>query len=238
GSQYRFGRTYSVGQLETPLAHSAFETPHRIVGDVSYTLPSRTSLSVIYTGQSGIHFTYVSSNDLNGDNQTLNDPIYIPTGPSDPKFPTFVTSRAVSTSPADQAAAFDKFISSNSCLNSQRGQIMKRNSCDSPWTNEFDISAEQALPTISGQNVSLRLDIFNFGNLLNKNWGRQISTGNFSPVTLYSASGIVLPGTNTTTGADLTNGVPRATYDPSFNPFTYNNIFSNYSMQLSIRYSF
>jgi hypothetical protein len=123
-------------------------------------------------------------------------------------------------------------------LNSQRGHIMKNNSCGTPWTNEFDVSAEQALTTIRGQNLSLRLDIFNFTNLLNKNWGRQISTGNFTPVTLYTATGIVKPGTTTTTGADLTNGVPLVTYDPKFNPFTYNNIFSNYSMQLSFRYAF
>jgi hypothetical protein len=239
GSQYRFGRTYSGTQLETPLAHSAFETPNRIVGDVSYTLPTKTSISVIYQGQSGIHFTYVSSNDLNGDNQTLNDPIYIPTGPSDPKGPVFATTstfNGISYTPAQQAAAFDSFISSTSCLNSQRGQIMKRNSCDTPWTNEFDVSAEQAVTTIRGQNLSLRLDIFNFGNLVNKNWGRQITTGNFSPVTLYNASGLVLPGTTTT--ANLTNGVPKVTFNPTFNPFTYNNIFSNYSMQLSFRYSF
>lgn len=239
GSQYRFGRTYSGTQLETPLAHSAFETPNRIVGDVSYTLPTKTSLSVIYQGQSGIHFTYVSPSDLNGDNQTLNDPIYIPTGPSDPKAPVFsaATFNGVSYTPAQEAAAFDQFIGSNSCLNSQRGQIMTRNSCDTPWTNEFDVSAEQALTTIRGQNLSLRLDIFNFGNLLNKNWGRQITTSNFSPVTLYSGSGLAVAG-GAAGSADLTNGVPKVTFNPNFNPFTYNNIFSNYSMQLSFRYSF
>jgi hypothetical protein len=236
GSQYRFGRTYSGGQLETPLAHSAFETPNRIVGDVSYTLPTKTSLSVIYQGQSGVHFTYISSNDLNGDNQTLNDPVYIPTGPSDPKGPVFSTA-AFGVTPAQEAAAFDSFISSNSCLNSQRGHIMTRNSCDTPWMNEFDVSAEQALTTIRGQNISLRLDVFNIGNLLNKNWGRQITTSNFSPVTLYSASGLSLPGGAAGT-ADLTTGVPKVTFDPKFNPFSYNNIFSNYSMQLSFRYSF
>ncbi len=237
GSQYRFGRVYSGSQLETPLAHSSFETPNRIVGDVSYTLPTKTSLSVIYQGQSGVHFAYVSATDLNGDNQSLNDPIYIPTGPNDPKSPVFITSGAVTATPAQQAAAFDKFISSNECLNSQRGHIMKRDSCDSPWTNEFDVSAEQPITTIRGQNVSLRLDVFNFGNLLNKNWGRQISSGNFNPVTLYSGSGLSLPG-GASGSANLTNGVPKVTFDPAFNPFTYNNVFSNYSMQLSFRYSF
>jgi Carboxypeptidase regulatory-like domain/TonB dependent receptor-like, beta-barrel len=238
GSQYRFGQVYSGAQTDLVLAHSAWETPHRIVGDVSYTLKTKTSLSVIYTGQSGLNFAYISSNDLNADGQTLNDPIYVPTGTSDPKFPTFVTSGSVTASPQDQATAFNNFIGSTPCLNSQRGHIMTRNSCQTPWTNEFDISVEQALRTIRGQNLSLRLDVINFTNLLNKNWGRQITTSNYNPVTLYTSSAIVLPGTTTTAGANLTNGVPRATFDPGFNPFTYNNVFSNYGMQVSFRYSF
>ena len=240
GSQYRFGRIYAGSQNDLTLSHSAFETPHRIVGTASYTFPSMTSVSAIYTGQSGLNFAYVSSSDLNGDNQSLNDPVYIPTGPNDPKGPVFqsFTSGGVTYTPAQQAAAFDSFISSRDCLNSQRGTIMRRNSCRTPWTNEFDVSIEQALPTINGQNVSVRLDAINFGNLLNKNWGRQISTGNFNPVTLYTQSGMVLPGTTTTTGANLTNGVPRVTFDPNFNPYNYNNIFSQYALQLSLRYTF
>jgi len=240
GSQYRFGRIYAGSQNDLTLSHSAFETPHRIVGTASYTFPSMTSVSAIYTGQSGLNFAYVSSSDLNGDNQSLNDPVYIPTGPNDPKSPVFqsFTTGGVTYTPAQQAAAFDNFISSTDCLNKQRGTIMQRNSCRTPWTNEIDMSIEQALPTINGQNVSVRLDAINFGNLLNKNWGRQISTGNFNPVTLYTQSAMVLPGTTTTAGANLTNGVPRVTFDPNFNPYNYNNIFSQYSLQLSLRYTF
>jgi hypothetical protein len=240
GSQYRFGRIYSGNQNDLTLSHSAFETPHRIIGTASYTFPSRTSVSAIYTGQSGLNFAYVSSSDLNGDNQSLNDPVYIPTGPTDPKGPVFqsLTTGGVTYTPAEQAAAFDSFIGRTDCLKSQRGQIMERNSCRTPWTNEIDVSVEQALPTINGQNISVRLDAINFGNLLNNKWGRQISTGNFNPVTLYSQTGIVLPGTNTTTGANLSNGVPRVTFDPNFNPYNYNNIFSQYALQLSLRYTF
>jgi len=235
-SQYRFGQVYSGAQTDLNLAHSAFETPHRIVGDLSYTLPTKTSLSVIYTGQSGLNFAYVSSNDLNGDGQTLNDPIYIPTGLSDPKMPVFASTSTITASPSDQANAFNNFISNTPCLNSQRGTIMKRNSCQTPWTNEFDVSAEQVLTAIKGQRLSIRADVINFGNMLNKNWGRQITTSNFNPVTIYSAPAMVLPGTNTP--GNLTNGVPKATFDPAFNPFTYNNVFSNYGMQVSLRYSF
>jgi hypothetical protein len=240
GSQYRFGRIYAGDQNDLTLAHSAFETPHRIVGTASYTFPSKTSVSAIYTGQSGLNFAYVSSTDLNGDNQSLNDPVYIPTGPNDPNGPVFqtLTTGGVTYTPAQQATAFDSFISRTDCLNKQRGHIMERNSCRTPWTNEIDVSIEQALPTLNGQNISVRLDAINFGNLLNNRWGRQISTGNFNPVTLYSQSGVVLPGTSTTTGANLSNGVPRVTFDPTFNPYNYNNIFSQYALQLSLRYTF
>jgi hypothetical protein len=246
-SQWGFGRQYAGNQNELNLAHSAWETPHRIVSDVSYTFHTGTSLSVVYTGQSGLNFDYVSSGDLNGDGRTGNDLLYIPTGTDDPNFPTFTPSGNITASRDEQAQAFDDFISGTECLRSQRGRIMERNSCRTPWTNEFDVAIEQGIQpllralsvspsVIRGQDVSIRLDIINFGNLVNKNWGRQITTSQFNPVQIYSQSGVVLPGTTTT--GNLTNGVPRATFNPEFNPFTYNNVFSNYGMQLSLRYAF
>ena len=237
-SQYRFGRVYSGDQNDLSLAHSSFETPHRFVANASYTFPSQTSISAIYTGQSGLRYAFTSSNDLNGDGQTSNDPIYIPTGLTDTKMPVFnaATFGGVAYTPAQEAAAFDQYITANECLNSQRGTIMARNTCTTPWTNQIDVSIEQALTTLRGQNLSVRLDVINFGNLVNKNWGRQISTGNFNPVTIYQATGIVLPGT--TTAGTLQNGVPRVTFDPNFNPYNYDNVSSNYTMQLSMRYSF
>ena len=85
-------------------------------------------------------------------------------------------------------------------------------------------SIEQAhARRLRGQNLSLRLDVFNFGNLLNKNWGRQITTSNFNPVPIYTQSGSCSPG-GSTTGATLANAVPEVTFDPNFNPFTYNNV--------------
>jgi hypothetical protein len=248
-SQWGFGRQYAGDQNELNLAQSAWETPHRIVGNASYTFRSGTSLSVIYTGQSGLNFDYVSSGDMNGDNRTGNDLLYVPTGLDDPNFPTFATSSSVSASRDEQAQAFNDYISRTDCLNSQRGRIMERNSCQTPWTNEFDVAIEQGIQpllrslsispsVIRGQDLSVRLDIINFGNLVNKNWGRQISTNNFNPVQLYTQTGIVLPGTTTTTGANLTNGVPRATFNPAFDPYSYRNVFSNYGMQFSLRYAF
>jgi hypothetical protein len=57
-------------------------------------------------------------------------------------------------------------------MNSQRGRIMDRNSCRSPWQNRMDVSVRQSLPKIRGQALTVQLDIFNFLNLLNNDWGR------------------------------------------------------------------
>ncbi|HEY4304148.1 MAG TPA: carboxypeptidase regulatory-like domain-containing protein [Gemmatimonadaceae bacterium] len=250
GSQWGFGRQISGSQNDLNLSHSAFETPHRIVGGGSYTLHSGTSLSVTYTGQSGLNFDYVSSGDVNGDGRTGNDLLYVPTGLDDPKFPSLAAAGATVVDPA-MKSAFNDFISRTDCLNSQRGTIMTRNSCRTPWTNEFDVAIEQGVQpllralnvspgVVHGQDISIRLDIINFGNLLNKNWGRQISASNFNPVQIYTQRGIALPGTVTTTTSqvNLTNGVPLATFNSAFDPFSYTNVFSNYGMQVSLRYAF
>jgi len=51
-------------------------------------------------------------------------------------------------------------------LNEQRGTIMKRNSCRTPWQNRLDLSLRQSLPQVRGQNFTVELDIANFANAL------------------------------------------------------------------------
>ncbi|MGZ8455800.1 MAG: TonB-dependent receptor [Gemmatirosa sp.] len=245
GSQIRFGRIYSGNQNEQTLEHSAWEAPHRIVASGSYTVPRiGTSLSAIYSGQSGLNFAYVSGTDLNGDNQTQNDPIYVPLDANDPKGPLFQQyTRAAGTATdtvtvAEQQSAFFGLINDVDCLRSARGRILTRNACSSPWTNQLDISIEQPIKTFRGQNVSIRLDGINFTNFLNQDWGRQISTSNFNPQILYSPNATVNRTTGSTTGANLVNGVPRVQFNPDYQQFNYDNVFSNYTFQLSVRYSF
>ena len=84
-----------------------------------------------------------------------------------------------------QADSLEAFISSHECLASQRGKIMTRNSCRTPWTKFMNVSARQSLPSLHGQNFILQLDIFNFLNLLNKNWGAQDLGSSNSPSLAY-----------------------------------------------------
>jgi hypothetical protein len=120
---------------------------------------------------------------------------------------------------------------------------MERNSCRLPFSNNFDLSLRQNIPIISSdQRVAVQLDIFNFGNLLNKKWGQQQVSpyGSFNNVTLLTHTA---SSTN-----DPATAVPTVTFnyrtlDPdktgTIDPYRVGNFVSNYwRMQLSARVSF
>ena len=75
---------------------------------------------------------------------------------------------------ADQAAAFEQYIQADSYLSSHRGQYAERNAVFLPMVNRIDLSLFQDVFVKAGGHRhagQIRLDITNFGNLLNKNWG-------------------------------------------------------------------
>jgi hypothetical protein len=234
-SQLRFGRATGGDLLDKTPTRSSFEQRHRIVGTATYTLPTRTDISLIYFGESGSPFTYIASGDLNGDDFTLNDPIYVPNDATDPSEMFFTTltvgsgASAVTYTPAIQAQALERYINEEECLRENRGKILERNSCDAPFLNTLNVSARQSFRTFRLQNITLQLDVFNFLNLVNKAWGLQRTPGT-SPITLLSASSY-------TNGTILT-GQPSYTFNPNFNRFFSDNLQSNYQIQLQARYAF
>jgi hypothetical protein len=255
GSNYRFQRDVSGRLDDLSIGRSRYDQPHRIIATGSYRFPTFTDVSVIYTGNSGAPFDYVyggsggTTGDLNADGQTVNDLMYVPKSALDQTEILFQGYNAAAGSTARitsvaQAQAFENFISNMPCLNEQRGTIMTRNSCRAPWINEFDVSAAQSLGKLGGrefENLQVRIDIINFGNLLNKNWGRQAfesSTacgGGCGTNTALAHTGNALPS-GVTTNSPLAQGI--FTFNPTFQAFNSDNAASNYRMQLSMRYSF
>lgn len=228
-SQYRYGRSYAGRQDDLSTFTSLFEQPHRIVAMASYTAPTNTTLTLLYRGESGQAYNYVSSGDLNGDGFTQNDPIYIPTGPADPRAPQF-DDVGYAFPAAQQSDAFFSFIENTECLRDQRGQIMERNSCRAPFHNQLDVALEQSLPTFRGQNLTLRVDVVNFLNLINKDWGLFESQG-FASQNLYDQRSV-------SNGNSLATGVPVVRFNPNYEQFTSESLGSNWQMQFSVRYSF
>ena len=220
---------------------SSFSRPHRIVIGASYTAPWKsypTDISLTYVGQSGQPYTYIAGGaggrgDLNADGTNTNDPIYIPTGAADPNmfFSDLTTSDGLVTA-AEQAAAFDEFISGESCLDEQRGQIMERNSCRNPWQSFLDLSIRQSLPAISGRTLTLEIGIFNLLNLLNDEWGRVKAVGG----SVFYEEDVLQQ-----VGADAGTGLPVFNFDPVNldNRYTVTSTLGNsYQVQIGVRAAF
>jgi hypothetical protein len=221
-SNWQFGRSVKGDIHAKDLTVSKFDSPHRIIANGTYSFPSKTDVSFIFTGESGTPFDFVYSGDMNGDGSSSNDLIYVPTNATLASEIQF--SQNGNLTPAAQAAAFEQFISSNDCLNAARGTIMDRNTCRTPWTKRLDVDIRQSLPTIRGQNFMVQLDIFNFLNLLNRNWGAQDLGSSNSPTILTRRS------------FNGTEGVYN--FNPTFSQFSTQNVSSNYAMQLQLKYTF
>jgi hypothetical protein len=250
GSNYRYQRSVSGNLQDRSVTRSKYDQPHRIVAQGTYRFPSLTDLSFIYTGNSGAPFDYVyrsstgSLGDLNADGQTQNDLIYVPKDARNTSEILFVANPATATAAQlaqaqTQAQAFENFITNTSCLNEARGTLLSRNACRNPWVNQVDISIAQTLSPVRFQNIQVRLDVINFGNLLNRSWGRQaFSDQNSTCGQICSATNLLThTGTVVTAGNQATaQGI--FTFDPTFSPYNADNASSNYRMQLSMRYSF
>jgi outer membrane receptor protein involved in Fe transport len=174
-SNWRNGMQPFGSITDPPLANSYFDRPHRFVASGNYTLPWKnwpTNISMYYEGTSGSVLTYTANGDLNGDGFNGNDAIYIPTSATDPNLAFGTVVATVFTPNAQMAQDFDRFVSANKCLDEQRGSIMERNSCRGPWQNRMDFSLRQSLPAVRGQRLAVQLDILNFLNFMNKDWGQ------------------------------------------------------------------
>jgi hypothetical protein len=242
-SNFRNGRQLATSHDDLVATTSVFSRPHRLLAYGTYTFPSRTDITLYYEGTSGVPFVYVTNGDLNGDLVNGNDPIYVPRNAMDPseiQIGTGTGSAFVQN--ASAARAFENFIKSQPCLDRQRGRIMERDSCRSPFQNRFDVSIRQAIPSVRGQALSLQLDIFNFLNLLDSHWG-QIKLPTLSPV-FNNQSALSQTGRNP---GPLSQSIPTFTFDTrlydatTLNPKAFaarSTLSSNYQVQLTLRYSF
>jgi hypothetical protein len=129
--------------------------------------------------------SYTYSNDLNGDGGN-NDLLYVPRNTSEMNFaPLNITSgrfqgtscsNAVpcAVSSATQAAAWDAYINQDPYLRTRRGQYAERNGLIFPQLTRMDVSIVQDISrTFASKPNSLqvRLDILNFTNMINSDWG-------------------------------------------------------------------
>ncbi|TFW30359.1 TonB-dependent receptor [Duganella callida] len=127
-----------------------------------------TTLGIFYEGRSGKPYSWTVNNDLNGDGLAGNDLMFIPSAPGSGQV-VFYGDTATNHANEDK---FWSIVNGNSILKKSAGGVVGRNTDFAPWTNSFDVRIAQEIPGLfKGNKGTFSLDIFNFGNLLNKKWG-------------------------------------------------------------------
>ncbi len=181
------------------LSWSTFDQPHKIIGMLSFRFEYlnhfATSLSFIYTGVKGGggssneapsdgHFSYVFGGDLNGDGISYNDLIYIPKNQNEIILvPDSVVTKTDIRTPNEIWQQLNAYIEQDEYLKEHRGEIMKRNGAIAPFNSQIDLRFTQDIfMNVAGKRNTLQftVDIVNFGNLLNSEWGVKESIVNRS----------------------------------------------------------
>jgi len=231
-----------TGPNNPPLAISNYDVRHRVIGSLNWAInygkekASGTTVSLFYQGRSGSPFTYLYEGDLNQDGATGNDLLYVPRNLSEIKLAVIpATTVGGVTTPAvpieTQWANLDAFISSDPYLSKIRGQYTERNGARMPWENMFDLRIMQTLGTIikgSKNSIQLSFDVFNVGNLLNKDWGRSYSIAN-------QASTLIKYNYNATTGGTFNFTPPTNADNKAYSVLSFT---SRWQGQVGLRYNF
>jgi hypothetical protein len=222
-------------------ATSRFEVPLSVKASLSWDKAffgdNKTTISMFYNGRSGLPYSWTfGSTDVNGDGIGNVDLAYIPLV-DDPK-----VTYPVGTTAAD-IQSFQDFISADDYLNSHRGQIAGRNATYQPWINQLDMGFQQELRGFSkGDKFVVRMDIYNFLNFLNKDWGQQNGLGFFGTRRLATVADVT--GTCPTDCKYVyqlkdSRGAPTrqdfGVYDTYTNP---SRVISRWQAMLTVRYQF
>lgn len=202
---------------EPELTFSAFDVRHSIKVALSYQREflknAATTVSMFLTSRSGRPFSYVYASDMNGDGAN-NDLIYVPRDQNDIILTT------------NNWDALNAFINGDPALSQHRGEIVMRNSAREPWNHSVDVRFMQdiPLPWLKGHKIEFSMDIMNFLNMLNKDWGvyRYVNFDN-SLLTFR--------------GLDAATNRPKLAYSPG-QRYVINDLLSRWQIQFGIRYSF
>lgn len=150
---------------------SQYAVPDKLIASVGYDLPftfdgviagTGTHINLFYTGSSYYGYSYLYTNDMNGDGIS-NDLMYIPKDDSEIKF----------KDEADRAA-FWAFVNQDGYLKNHKGEYAEAYAARSPWCHRFDLRIAQDLELKIGatrHKLQVSADFFNIGNMLNSKWG-------------------------------------------------------------------
>ncbi len=206
------------------LARSKYGNDHRFIGVISKKWNYgndrwSTTISSFMEYRQGNKFNYTYGGDINNDGSGLNDLIYIPTS-SELNQMNFVNS--------SMASDYDAFIAQDDYLSDRRGKYAERYGATSPWVGKIDLKLLQDYNFNFGdkkQTVQFSIDILNFGNMLNSDWGVIQQPNSIQPIGV---------------SVDADTKVPTYSFDGNLTK-TYGydtSLLSRWQMQVGLRYIF
>ena len=220
GDAFAFNPVLSNANSAT-LAHSRYGDRHRFIAVAAkswnYGANNQwtTTFSSFYELVKGGRFNYTYAGDINNDGSNLNDLIYIPT-----------TSEIgqMDFSTASDASNLENFIRQDDYLKDRRGQYAERYGALTPWRSKMDVKFIQNLKIKDNNSLEFSIDILNFGNLLNSDWGLVQQPNAVQPI------GVSVDA----------SGSPTYSFNSNLKEtFVYNStLISRWQMQFGLRYSF
>lgn len=219
------------------VSRSDFDQGHRVLSNAFFTYKwnqnLKTKIGLFYEGAQGTPISYVYNDNgrILGDTFSNSALIFIPENQSQI---VLVNDPSTGLDPQQQWEALDAFIESNKYLRGRRGDYAERNGDRLKWSHVIDLKFAQEF-TLNIKNkkhtFEFTADIFNFTNLLNKEWGKRYFA-TFDQVQLLNQVGFLPDGTT-----------PTFKYNPAVEG-TLNQIddqglnSSRWQMQVGIRYTF
>ncbi|WP_299833521.1 TonB-dependent receptor [uncultured Tenacibaculum sp.] len=202
-SQWRGIVTVNGKNANPQLGRSGFDQGHRVFANVSadfkWNENLKTTIGLFYNGQQGRPFSYVyGGRDLLNDDSRDNALIYVPANASEINLVDFVDNGNTVTA-AEQWAALDAYIENDDYLRTRRGTYAERNADRARFSHVVDLKFLQDFTVNAfGQKHTLQLsaDIFNFTNLLNKNWGKTYFASDVNLIEVAGGGGTANPEFN------------------------------------------
>jgi hypothetical protein len=165
-----YGSTPTHGDPnDPPLTPSNFDRPHKVMLSLFGTpIPrlARTEVALLYTGESGLPFSYVYRGDMNGDGYPFAGPAF------DRNNDLFFVPLEATNVPSSIATyvRLAAALETDACLDKFRGTFVTRNGCRAPWQNRLDLRLAHTA-TVRGLDVRFSADVINLLNLVNTDWG-------------------------------------------------------------------
>ena len=238
-----YNNRYSVnGNNDTETGYGTYVSPNRVLASAAYRIKYAknfaSSLSLIYEGMnmgyaggySAARYSYTFTGNIVGDYGS-NNLLYIPASREALdkwNFADYTDSKTgeVTYSAKEQRDDFWAYINEDSYLKGRKGKYAERGGAIMPWHHQLDLKFNQDFfLNVGGKRNTLQfgVDIKNFLNLLNSDWGIYKTVNNTSLLS-YKGGAYQFQKNG---GKKLTD-----TYS------NLNSFNSTYSIQFSVRYIF